>query len=365
LLAGITDAKYENLANAVGTPCYNNLSDAKLDILVFIDITANAQTRNLFQSAIQKLLSTLTLKNGTDGSGSCVRLYYYYGSDAYSYFGNTFYTQECADYNNMTEGLKNISQLSAGYTYTYSVYPLYYSQNIYRKWESKRQKVILLTQGTNAYYDTDAGTSYADILKKDGVSIITILSSKYPRQQATLSRIATPGHSLNIYEDYFDDNLYTAFTNTLCSCPRNTTQLSVFDPTNNHVKNYGDCFKAKKDNKVTFYAERDCEAEGGSLAALTSQGKFDFVYENVVTSEFGNVKEYNIGLHRSTKTKQLSWYYYDKEEISLSQYHKWAPENKNATGYCGYVKRFGDFQYGLDVGACNRRAPYVCQIKPN
>jgi len=76
--------------------------------------------------------------------------------------------------------------------------------------------------------------------------------------------------------------------------------------------------------------------------------------------------EFNIGLHRMQKDSSLAWYYYGKETIPLGNYANWAPNASiNSTNsYCSYVRLFGDEgqRFGMDLGACNTKNPYVCQI---
>ncbi|KAI1727051.1 lectin c-type domain-containing protein [Ditylenchus destructor] len=366
---GCAQAKYERLANAVGTPCNQNLTSANLDILIFFDLTGSTETKNLLQSSLQRQLSTLSFGNNTDGTGSCVRLYYYWQYSLIGYNGTTntpsLYTQKCLTYEELTIALSNTTSITKSSSFTYLETNLRTAATIYDRWSSNRQKVAIFTlmkstSITDQYYIRKASQS----LKDAEIYVITISGTQDPLQNAMLSRAATSGQALSIYEDYFDDNLYTSFTNLLCNCPRNTTRLQVYNPVTNHYEAYGDCFKAIRKTEVSHFAEKQCESYGGSLVALTSPAKFNFIHEEVATPELGSTTEYIVGLRRSLKTKELVWYYYDKEEVPLGQYRKWVPENKNSTGYCGYVKIYGSYQYGLDMGAYNKRASYICQIKP-
>uniref|UniRef100_A0A915DRJ7 Uncharacterized protein n=1 Tax=Ditylenchus dipsaci TaxID=166011 RepID=A0A915DRJ7_9BILA len=255
-------ARYEFLGNAVGTPCSQNLSTAKLDILVFLDITGTYDIRAQIKSALQRQLSTLVLG-------------------------------------------------------------------------------IILTLHVLGFFTTMTGAFTAIMLRcsEDGCyqfQHTNWLFRSDAYEQAVASFAATPGQSLSIYEQYLK---------TICILLLSMAYANALETLLNCV-----CLMLKLSTLSTM------ETREGVLVALTSPEKFNFVHEEVVAKELGPKSEYIVGLHKSLKTKEFSWYYYDSEEVPLGQYRKWAPDNHNDTGYTGYVKIFGKFQYGLAMG------PYIKEL---
>jgi len=367
------EGKYQRLADAVGTPCNQNLTSAKLDILVFVDVTSGTwHQRSAYMSLLHRQLSALHLLNSTD-TGSCVRLYYFSSSYVYGYNATASYPdlfkQECLNYTTLSEALYNTSSYYSGNSGVYLYYAIKTASSIFAASPvAGKNQLAIFAVGNNMYDSIDTANLYANDLKNSGAGIMTISNADDSSSRIEVANVATPGQSFHIAERNLDANVYSSLTYFNCRCANGTKQFSVYNPATNHVDYYADCLTVQTTPKVSYFAEKDCEAQGGSLAAMTSAEKFTFIHQEIASRQLNltDTPEYNVGLHRQQKDNSLVWYYYEKETIPLGNYANWAPNasNNSNSSYCGFVRLFGDGgqRFGMDLGSCNKKSPYVCQI---
>jgi hypothetical protein len=357
----------------VGTPCNQNLTSAKLDVLVFVDVTSNTwYQRSSYMALLHRQLSALQLTNSTD-TGSCVRLYYLTSSYVYGYNATAsypdLYKQECLSYTTLSEALYNTTTYYTSNSGAYLYYAVKTASAVFATNPvAGKNQLAIFAVGNNMYDSIDTVNSYAKDLKDSGAGIMVISSADDASSRMEVANVATPGQSFHIAERKLDANVYNSLTYFNCRCPNNTQQLNVYNPATNHVDYYADCLALKPTPTVPYFAEKDCEAQGGSLAALTSADKFTFIHQEVVSPQLdlASTPEYNVGLHSLQKDNSLAWYYYEKENVPLGSYANWAPNASTGTNssHCGYVRLYGDGgqRFGMDLRACNNKSPYVCQI---
>ncbi|KAI1710718.1 lectin c-type domain-containing protein [Ditylenchus destructor] len=368
--------QFQLTSKEVGTSCAADLSSAQMDILLYVDVTANVDVLKESGRALLNPLSGFKLDGGQ--TGSCLRLYFYH----VNIWSSSEREKECLTYEQVVKALNNVTaQHHSDFYPDYNaiIRHAHKTFNVTKDTskESKtlpRPKLMIATSDLFSYYlPTTEIYEKATELKENGVFIASIKTGNEMKLefQKALVTVTTPGQVFNVFEPNFEDNLYNALTYANCRCPADSTQFTAFNPRTGHLDYFADCFQLVTEKpRISFFAERECERRKGSLASLNSPAKLAFLEENFAPQNILDSEDYHVGLHQR-RDESLVWYYYQRESYKLASNEaplfRQEPTQSRADTVkreCGFVRRLnGGKQFSVGLADCSRKLPFICQLR--
>uniref|UniRef100_A0AC34RC04 VWFA domain-containing protein n=1 Tax=Panagrolaimus sp. JU765 TaxID=591449 RepID=A0AC34RC04_9BILA len=344
----------DSLSNAIGTPCSTNALTTWLDLYLVIDVSEGMTQANLLQLSGQMatLFEGLTIgqtpKHSTRvgiityASNATVRLTLSNCSDATTLLIAVYQLSNYRLPNdtgtNIRSGLETVLSLRA-------------------KEKSYRPTAVMVIA---ASYNSDAGddpTQVAEIMKQDGITILTIAFESSGALNAGLKNLSSLGYSYeNTDPDLFEKLLF-AFTQINCFCPPKTYQLRIYNDTNENFTTYADCLYSSGGAAAdAIYAEKVCEKAGDVLASVTSEQKLDFLIDIVIANTMPDKREFTVGAHLDTNHWQ--WYGYNNAAYPIGDF---PGIPSSSSGNYGYFYKAGGFNWNFSTQTKGKAKPYICQ----
>jgi hypothetical protein len=340
-----------------GTQCASDSSMAWLDIVYVIDVSSGMTAINDLLSSIATVMEGLNV--GQVGDHSTRVGIVTYGSNTVKVITQLSDTTTEDDFENILFGITIDpndpgGNIAGGLNQAFN---LIQSQRSYRK-----PAIVLAAATYNAQGVQNINGTVAQILG-NGIDLVVI-------NYATVEGILTKTLKSLAIDGYYyvskQSDLIPAFsfglTQINCYCPPTTRQLSIFNPHWSNYTKYADCFRAVSASSSPIVAnKRDCKLPG-SLVALTSQAKLDFITDNyfLVNQTLNGDKQLNIGLHKASDGT-WKWWGYNGVEIP---YDNWPlmTQTPSPNDNYGYMYNNRGFSWILKTGH-SVPSPYICQTK--
>uniref|UniRef100_A0A914PDH5 VWFA domain-containing protein n=1 Tax=Panagrolaimus davidi TaxID=227884 RepID=A0A914PDH5_9BILA len=356
LTSTISMPSNDSRSNAVGALCSNNTNQAWLDIIFVFD-TSNAMGQ-LNLNAVGAIIASLMRKfniaqngNHTTRAGIIT-----YASDVTS----VYELKDVTDFKDFVKVLHSLSSHpndSGGKI----LQALSYAYTILTSQSSYRIPMIVLVAAAYDRNGLQGADTTPSIIKDSGVSIVVIhyVVDGNEALSKELQNISSPGFYYNTDRDQFSANLSYAFTQINCACPKGWMQLQVYEKEWNNYTRYRDCYNS--DGTVASASIANDFCDGGTLIALTSPEKLEFITDNFTKENliFRRLKKFSIGLHKASDLT-WKWWGYNGTEYALGNYPVMSQTPSPKDNF-GYMSRYG-FNWTLYTGDDNDvELPYICQ----
>uniref|UniRef100_A0A914PZK0 VWFA domain-containing protein n=1 Tax=Panagrolaimus davidi TaxID=227884 RepID=A0A914PZK0_9BILA len=231
------------------------------------------------------------------------------------------------------------------------------SYNLLKNQSSNRIPIIFLVGAAYNSIGFNGAEQIASVIKDNGIKIITLsFDASDSVLPAEFDLLASPGYSYISSQDGLYQSLLFGLTQANCFCPQGKHQLQVYNEAFKNYTVYADCLWAIGNDALPSFVQ-DYGCSNGIVAAITSQEKFDFISDKVISFDAIGKKQFTIGLHNTENG--WKWWGYDKTEYPLGDF----PSFSSIVGdIYGYVNNsFGlnwNFLSGGDISK-----PYLCEFK--
>uniref|UniRef100_A0A914E0W5 VWFA domain-containing protein n=1 Tax=Acrobeloides nanus TaxID=290746 RepID=A0A914E0W5_9BILA len=262
-------------SNAFATPCAHNISNAWLDIVIVLDVTAAMGTEDL--STFGYMIYGLLMKTNPDLSNnhSSRVAFIVYNSAATIISGFT-------DIQSLRPILFSVEQYHSSDTVENIRAGLRAANELIKTQKSYRRPVVILAAASFNKSPDSNPTVVARQMNESGIFIMTI---NFQPSEGTiiegLRSISRPNMAFSsVNMETLGADLQYGLTTANCICPEGKNQyyaLQFQTWDDDRVEYYADCFYPSKNPLFTGLASESCKAHGGVLVKITSKAQFEFI----------------------------------------------------------------------------------------
>uniref|UniRef100_A0A914CML1 VWFA domain-containing protein n=1 Tax=Acrobeloides nanus TaxID=290746 RepID=A0A914CML1_9BILA len=327
-------------SNAFATPCAHNISNAWLDIVIVLDVTAAMGTEDL--STFGYMIYGLLMKTNPDLSNkhSSRVAFIVYNSTATIISGFT-------DIQSLRPILFSVEQYHSSDTVENIRAGLRAANELIKTQKSYRRPVVILaTASFNKSPDSNP-TVVARQMNESGIFIMTI---NFQPSEGTiiegLRSISRPNMAFSsVNMETLGADLQYGLTTANCICPEGKNQyyaLQFQTWDDDRVEYYADCFYPSKNPLFTGLAEH--------LIANPH-------------ADFHQIQHYAIGLRRHGEESWF-WQNLNGSTLPLGYWTNWCdPDYVNAPGDCVQTKNVNSNYCWYPTDCFGQMMPFVCLFK--
>uniref|UniRef100_A0AC34RAY9 VWFA domain-containing protein n=1 Tax=Panagrolaimus sp. JU765 TaxID=591449 RepID=A0AC34RAY9_9BILA len=343
-------------SNAIGTPCSTNSTNAWLDLYFVIDVSDKMTEENfvILSGQLATLFDGLTIGQTpkqstrvgiiTYASNATVQL----NLTACNAFRLTNIIFDLDAYHQPNDTGTNIK------------FALETVLDLKKKEQSYRPMAIIIVAADYDKDNSEDPTQIAEIIKQDGIAILTIAFEASIVVSAELKKLSTLGYAYENIDPQLFDKLFLALTQINCFCPPKTYQFKIYNDTTGSHTTFADCLYGSDGALDPAIAERICEGSGAVLASVTSVPKLDFIIDNVIHETMPKSKQFTVGAH--LVDDQWVWFGYNGTVYPVGDYPV-IPTNEQGS-YTYFNNSFG-FNWGIHLqdGGFKNAKSYICQSR--
>uniref|UniRef100_A0A914YWM4 VWFA domain-containing protein n=1 Tax=Panagrolaimus superbus TaxID=310955 RepID=A0A914YWM4_9BILA len=353
--SGPTDPR----SNAIGTPCSTNFSNAWMDIVLVVDVSAAMGKEDLQQLAVSTAGYMQRFNIAQTGPHTTRAAIITYATDVTLRYSLLDVTNKR---DLLLEFAKLVKYSNPSDTGVNVQAALKMAYSLLQNQTSFRAKAIILTAAAYDKVGFEGAAQTATTIKENGIKIFTVdfhtAGGVINTQLATLS---SPGYSYIAQTDDIYNLIPYGLTQVNCFCPVGSLQFSVYDAISKNLTTYADCvWGVAVESLPSIVSLFGCDP--GVMATVSSQEKLDFITDNILPYALKGKKQFSVGAHKSG-TKWM-WYGYNNndgdDEFPLGNFPPLI-QNSDSDQYTYFNKCPGfcfNFQSGGDVPR-----PYLCESR--
>uniref|UniRef100_A0AC34GX57 VWFA domain-containing protein n=1 Tax=Panagrolaimus sp. ES5 TaxID=591445 RepID=A0AC34GX57_9BILA len=361
--SGPTDPR----SNGIGTQCSTNFSNAWLDVVLVVDVSAAMGKEDLQALAVATAGYMGRFNIAQTGPHTTRAAIITYASDVtvrYSLLDVTNKRELLLEFGKLAK-YSNPSDTGVNVQAALKIaYSLLQNQTSYRA------KAIILTAAAYDKIGYVGADQTATTIKENGIKIFTVnFDTAGGVDNTQLAALASPGYSYIAQSDDIYNLIPHGLTQVNCFCPVGSLQFSVYDAISKNLTTYADCvWGVAVESLPSIVSLFGCDP--GVMASVTSQQKLDFITDNIIPYALNGKKEFSVGGHKSGN--QWMWYGYNNDEFSLGNFPSLiinSPDDqytyfKKCPGFCFNFQSGGDVPrpYLCESRACD--ADFVCDQTP-
>uniref|UniRef100_A0A914EM63 C-type lectin domain-containing protein n=1 Tax=Acrobeloides nanus TaxID=290746 RepID=A0A914EM63_9BILA len=361
------------LSNSDGTPCNCNTATMWLDLILIADRSKSIGVGGLGSIGTQLATNLYGINIAQSGSNYYTRVGLIVFSSDVQVIGNL---NKYNSYNDLTNDLLNLESYHKAddnvvdiYAALKSAQDMFQTQAANNANRNARQVVLLFASS----YNQIGGNNPVVIANQMNNSNIFIITVDYNDAQGAatqlLSQISTPFMNFSSSDSNGLTNTFTEINSALCYsncvCPASMTQLITYNSNTGRQTYFADCYIAYLSGSFATFAERACEEIHGTLIALQTGSKTNFVINSVANKNNTKLTRFHTGLHRDV-SKNWVWYGYQNTNFPLGAFANWAPGfSSSSAGDCAYIEKLSSTTWGWATENCIGQNPYqyVCQVR--